>query len=92
VTGVVGGVVGLAGLAGLAFFFIKRRWGGGDANGDLGPNQVTLQQNYEPLKLYNPADPSTFPSPMSGGDSSISGGGYTTNSYQSGRYQAILSS
>ncbi|KAF9647069.1 hypothetical protein BDM02DRAFT_2823162 [Thelephora ganbajun] len=87
--GVVGGVVGLAGLVGLAFFFLKRRRGSGNAD-VLGPNQMAYnpantQQPYEPPKIYNPADPSTFPSPISGDDSSHSAG-YTTNYYQQGRY------
>ena len=50
-------------------------------------NPTLGQQNYEPPKLYNPADPSTFPTSVSGGDSSHSGGGnYTTNPHQPGRY------
>jgi len=88
--GVVGGVVGLAALAGLAFFFLKGRGGREDPNGILAPNQPVYnpamsEANYEPPKLYNPADPSTFPTPVSGAESSYSGG-QTTNPFQPGRY------
>lgn len=87
--GVVGGVLGLALVAALTFFLIKRRRGSGDPNAILGPSPMaynpTGDQFYEPPKLYNPADPSTYPTPPSGGDSSNSGG-YTTNPYQAGRY------
>ena len=48
-------------------------------------NPTLVQQNHEQPKFYNPADPSTFPSPVTGDDSSHSGG-YTTNQYQTGRY------
>jgi len=86
--GVVGGIVGFALIAAAAFFLIKRRRGT-DPNAILGPGQMaynpTGDQFYEPPKLYNPADPSTYPTPPSGGDSSNSGG-YTTNPYQGGRY------
>ena len=88
--GVIGGLIGLAALAALAFFFLKRRRAG-NAGNILGPNQmgynpaVNDPQFNEPPKLYDPADPSTFPTPLSAGDSSNSGG-YTTNPYQGGRY------
>jgi len=84
--------VGLAGFVGLAFFFLKGRRGRQDPNAAiLSPNQVAFgpgmtEANYEPPKLYNPADPSTFPTPVSGADSSYSGG-QTTNPFQPGRYQ-----
>jgi len=89
--GVVGGVIALAGLAALAFWFFKRRGRGGDPSNSniLGPNQITFNPtpNQDQPKLYDPADPSTFPTPISGGDSYSGGGGnYTTNPYQSGRY------
>lgn len=89
-TGVVGGIVGLAGLAGIAFFFLRGRRGREDHNDILGPNPLAYnpamgETMFEQPKLYNPADPSTFPTPVSGGDSSYSGG-QTTNPFQPGRY------
>jgi hypothetical protein len=88
-TGVVGGVLGLAAL-GVLGFFLRRRSQRATPNEILEPNSLTYnpvmtEQVYEPPKLYNPADPSTFPVPVSGGDSSHSGG-YTTSPYQAGRY------
>ena len=88
-TGVVGGVVGIAGLAALAFLLLKRRRER-ENNDILGPNPLAFntgmaEAKYEPPKLYDPADPSTFPTPASGGDSSYSGG-HTTNPFQPGRY------
>ena len=88
-TGVVGGIVGIAGLAALAFLLLKRRRE--RENDDvLGPNPSAsntgmAEAKYEPPKLYNPADPSTSPAPVSGRDSSSSGG-HTTNPFQPERY------
>jgi hypothetical protein len=87
-TGVVGGVVGLAALAALGFFLKKRERG--NSNETLEPNPLAsnpamTERVYGPPKLYNPADPSTFPSPVFGGDSSDSGG-YITGSYKAGGY------
>ena len=82
--GVVGGVVGLAALGALGFF-LKKRGERGNSNGILEPNPLAYnpamtERVYGPPKLYNPADPSTFPAPIFGGDSSDSDG------YQAGRY------
>ena len=82
--------MGLAGLAALALFFLKSRRASADRNGILGPNPSGYnapmsEAGYEPPKLYNPQDPSTFP-PASAADSSYSGG-QTTNPFQPGRYQ-----
>ena len=88
---VVGGVVGLSALAFLAFFFLNRRRVGNSSN-ILGPwmrfNRVHDQQSWEPPKLYDPADPSTFPSPLPGGNS-LNPGKYKTNTYERkmGTYQ-----
>ncbi|KAF9782585.1 hypothetical protein BJ322DRAFT_1110468 [Thelephora terrestris] len=86
--GVVGGIIGLAALGALAFF-LKRR-SANDPNripgsSDMTYNLASGQQFADPPKLYDPSDPSTFPSPQSAGDSSNSGG-YTTSPYQAGRY------
>ena len=88
-TGVVGGVVGLTALAALGFF-LKKRGERGNSNETLKPNPLAYnpamtERVYGPPKLYDPSDPSTFPSSVFGGDSSDSGG-YITSSYQTGRY------
>jgi hypothetical protein len=88
-TGVVGGVVGLVALAALGFF-LKKREERGISNETLKPNPLAYnpamtERVYGPPRLYNPADPSTFPSPVFGGDSSDSGG-YITGSYKAGGY------
>jgi len=91
---IAGGVVGgITGLAALGFLFLKR-WGRGGNPGNrniLGPNQMTFNPtlNQDQQKLYDPSDPSTFPTPLSGRDRYSGGGGgnYTTNPYQPGRYQ-----
>ena len=81
---VVGGVVGLSALAFLALFFLNRRraW---NASNILGPwmrfNPAHDQQSWKPPKLYDPADPSTFPSPLPGGNP-FNPGRYETNTYQ----------
>ena len=86
-TGVVGGVVGLAGLA----FFLRRRGERGNvANVILGANPFAndpdvAECNRAQPKLYNPADPLTFLTPVSGHDSSYSDA-YTSNPYRPGRY------
>ncbi|KAJ6597078.1 hypothetical protein DFH09DRAFT_110975 [Mycena vulgaris] len=70
--GVVGGVVFLALVCMTAFWFIRRRRGAGPSNlaqtpmgyhdtGEITPFSSALQTP----KLYNPADPSTFPSSSS---------------------------
>lgn len=51
----------------------------------MGYNPAGDQAIHEAPKLYDPSDPTTFPSPLPGDDSSNSGG-YTTNPYQGGRY------
>ena len=76
-----------SGVVALAFFLFKRRRAGND-NDTSSPNQMGYsptddQPFHKPLKLYNPADPSTFPSPPPGGDSSNSGV-YTKKPYQGG--------
>ena len=87
----------LSGVAILALFFIKRR---GARNSDDIPESGKMafdsakdKHFHGPPKLYNPADPSTFPSPPpdggpldSGGDSGGDSSGDTTNPYQDGRY------
>ena len=80
----------IAALAALAFFLLKRRRERGDYGAVLGAKQTEYNttndnQAYGAPKLYDPLDPSTFPTPISAEDSSNSGG-YTTN-HQVGRYQ-----
>ena len=80
----------LSGVAILALFFIKRR---GARNSDDIPESGKMafdsakdKHFHGPPKLYNPADPSTFPSPPPDGGP-IDSGGDTTNPYQDGRYK-----
>ena len=79
--------MGLAGLAGLAFFLIKRRGQREDPNAvpPLAPDPVMTMAGYEQLKLYNPADPTTFPKRVTDGDPSYSTE-RTVNAFQPGRY------
>ena len=87
----------LSGVAILALFFFKRR-GARNSNDILESGQMAYYSTKDkhfhgPPKLYNPADPLTFPSPPpdgspldSGGDSGSDSSGDTTNPYQDGRY------
>ncbi|KAG2153719.1 uncharacterized protein EDB93DRAFT_1248627 [Suillus bovinus] len=58
--GVVGGIVAVGVIAGLAtWFFIRRRRSHRTASADFSQPQMT-----QPPRIYDPADPSTFPPPL----------------------------
>ena len=83
----------VSGIAILALFFFKRRGArnsdGIPESGQMAYDSTKDKHFHGPPKLYDPADPSTFPSPPPDGgpiDSGGDSGGDTTNPYQDGRY------
>jgi len=77
--GVIGGVALLAIIAAIVLFLRKRRWKSRQAHViDLVPDEggqwetTEMQNTHKTQRLYDPSDPSTFPTPLS-----VSGESYT---------------